>query len=319
MKSYVPITIIIPTYNRAKALANTIKSYLDGNTLPDEILIVDQTIPEHSLSDMGLEWATNIHLLHCNTPSLTKARNIGIANSKNDIILFSDDDVLVDANSVMRFYNKMKQGRVALCAGIDINAKDRNATMIKKFLGTLTGMQCFQKSGGYVVRHTMRGRYALQKNQQSYKTDWAMGYFFGVKKSLIEKWDVYFDERLTGYAYAEDLDFSLRYCNFAKTEKMDCVIDSTIYVKHLATQEWRTPSEKALFYLVANRLYLLYKNFPEYSSWPMEWNNFCYSLMLPKDDRRKFNQIRKICRQNIRDLQMGNISDIFAKIESLKR
>lgn len=319
MKQYVPITIIIPTYNREKVLVDTIKSYLDGDVLPDEIIIVDQTVPARTLSDLGLDGTTIIKLLHCDTPSLTKARNIGMKNSKNDIILFSDDDVLVDADSVMRFYNRMNQERVALCAGVDVNAKGRNTTLTKNIVGTLTGMQRFQQSGGYVVRRTMRGRYALQDNQQSYKTDWAMGYFFGVKKSLIEKWAVFFDEHLTGYAYAEDLDFSMRYCNFAKSEKLDCVIDSTIYVKHLATQEWRTPSEKAMFYLVANRFYLLQKNFPQYSLWPMKWNNFCYSLMLPKEARKKFNEIRKICRQNIRELQMGNINGLYAKVESIKQ
>lgn len=318
MKSYLPVTVIIPTYNRKKVLVDTVKSFLQGEMIPDEIIIVDQNVPALSQNDIAVSEEAHIKLLHCDIPSLTKARNIGIRNSKNDIILFSDDDILLDADSVMRFYNTMKRSTVALCAGVDINST-KSTSLLRKVFGTLTGMQDFLKSGGYVIRHTMRGRYSLREGRKIYKTDWAMGYFFGVKKSLIEKWKIYFDEQLQGYAYAEDLDFSIRYCNSAKSEKLECIINGAIYVNHLATQEWRTPTTKSMYYLVANRLYLLHKNYPNYSLWPMMWNNFCYSFMLPKEQRGKFNAIRKICIQNIGSLQMGKINEVFRKIDDLDK
>ncbi len=318
MKTYLPVTVIIPTYNRKKVLVDTINSFLQWTVIPDEIIVVDQNVPPLSKNDIAVNEEAHIRLLYCDTPSLTKARNIGIRNSRNDIILFSDDDILVDADSMMRFYNVMKHSTVALCAGVDTNSQ-KSSPIINRVFGTLIGMQNFMKSGGYVVRHTMRGRYSLREGRSSYKTDWAMGYFFGVKKTLVEKWQVYFDERLQGYAYAEDLDFTIRYCNSARCENLECVLNCAIYVNHLATQEWRTPTVKNMYYLVANRLYLLHKYYPNYILWPMKWNNLCYSFMLPKEERKAYNAIRRICMQNVDSLRLGEIDEVFREIDSLDK
>ena len=56
----------------------------------------------------------------------------------------------------------------------------------------------------------MRGRYPAPVADMV-ATDWAMGYFFCVRRSCMERWDCWFDENLKRYAYAEDLDVSIRY------------------------------------------------------------------------------------------------------------
>lgn len=315
MRPSVPISIIIPTYNRRDSLINTVNSYLNGKVVPSEIIIVDQTVPALSLDDIITSHQTDMLLLHSDTPSLTRARNIGIKYSKNDIILFSDDDVLVDSNTLSRLYDTMSKDNIALCAGVSSSDQSFQKTNSShKIIGTLAGMQCFWKSGGYVVRHTMRGRYNINIKKNTYNTDWAMGYFFCVKKHLLNKWSICFDENLIGYAYAEDLDFSMRYCNRAKKENYDCIVSKQIYVKHLATQEWRTPSMKAMYFLVANRIYLLHKNYPQYSLWPMRWNNWCYSHVLPQRERKLFSDIRKICLKNIELLYTGQIEEVYEKL-----
>ena len=257
---------------------------------------------------------SNFFLLRSDKPSSTKARNIGIQKSKNDIILFSDDDVLVDPDTVKLFYETMKKSQIALCAGVSVGDRQIRKSLLRKIFGTVVGMQCLWKKGGYIVKHTMRGRYELNDKQNIYNTDWAMGYFFGVKKSLLDKWSINFDEKLIEYAYAEDLDFSLRYCRCAKQEKLGCILNQEIYIKHLATQEWRIPSKKAMYFLVANRLYLFYKNFPGYNLLPMVWNNFCYSFMLGKKEGKIFRKISRICMNNIEQLKDGKIEGVYRSI-----
>ena len=315
MKTCVPITIVIPTYNRKESLINTINSYLEGNVIPSEIIVVDQTIPALTIDDIMIGNQSNIVLIHSDIPSLTRARNIGIKYSTNNIILFSDDDVLVDCETLSKFYNIMSGDQTALCAGVSSDQDSKKKNIVRKIVGTIAGMQCFWKSGGYVVRYTMRGRYELNDKENVYNTDWAMGYFFGVKKDLLNKWMTYFDENLIGYAYAEDLDFSLRYCSYANREGYNCIVDKRIYVKHLATQEWRTPSLKAMYFLVANRIYLLHKIYPKYSLWPMRWNNCCYSLLLPQQERKSFSAIQRICFQNVELLYKGKIKEVYEKID----
>lgn len=312
MKQRVPITVIIPTYNRKSVLVDTVNSFLQGDVIPAEFIVVDQSNPSIVLADVLDVEKWNIQLVHSEIPSLTKARNAGIKQSNNDIILFADDDILVDKNTVKVFHEHMANKQTALCAGMSIGDQKQKSTRAKQVIGTFMGMQCFWKKGGYVVRHTMRGRYSVTAKRKIYQTEWAMGYFFGVKRSLLEKWSVYFDENLIRYAYAEDLDFTMRYCKCAREEKMSCVLDTSIYVNHLVSQEWRTPSQDALFFLVANRMYLLQKNFPNYSRWFMRWNNFCYTMMLPNEAKAIFCDVKSICKNNSKQIREGNIATVLA-------
>ena len=90
-----------------------------------------------------------------------------------------------------------------------------------------------------------------------------MGYFFSVRKSLLEQWECVFDENLSRYAYAEDLDFTARYCMKAHEENLNCIIDPRLYVNHIGSQEWRTPTAEAAKYFVVNRRYLAKKIYPK--------------------------------------------------------
>jgi hypothetical protein len=105
-------------------------------------------------------------------------------------------------------------------------------------------------------------------------TMWAMGFFFVIRKSLTEKWKLKWDEKLAGYAYAEDLDFSYSYYKKAKTENLKCIMSDKVHVKHLASQEYRTPSRKSTFMYVLNRAYLSYKHEMGWKSdLAMKWCN----------------------------------------------
>ena len=41
----IPMSIVIPTYNRTKVLFDTIESLNAGEYVPDEVIVVDQTNP----------------------------------------------------------------------------------------------------------------------------------------------------------------------------------------------------------------------------------------------------------------------------------
>ena len=113
-----------------------------------------------------------------------------------------------------------------------------------------------------------------------------MGYFFCVRRSLMERWNVWFDEEMTRYAYAEDLDFSIRYCTCAKKVGLSCVLEPNIYVHHLASSEWRTPSDEAVGYFVANRRRIARKVYPNRWWYPltMGWFDTLFALTkLPSD------------------------------------
>lgn len=266
-EQYADITVVIPTYNRPGVLKDTVESYLAGRVLPRQIVIVDQTPEPFDPAKIPDRRGVELEVVLCTTPSLTLARNIGARASSNDVILFSDDDIVVDGESIAVLADAMSDDGLALVAGVDIaengvHGSPAKPGLARDVVGTLLGMKKPWRRDGYVVRASMRGRYPIPVPQRV-PTEWAMGYFFCVRRSLMERCDVWFDEGMMRYAYAEDLDFSMRYCACAEKAGLSCVLEPSIYVHHLASSEWRTPSDEAVSYFVANRRRIARKVYPD--------------------------------------------------------
>lgn len=289
-EEYADITVVIPTYNRPEVLKGTIESYLAGRVLPRQIVIVDQTSEPFNPATILDKRGVDIDVVCSAIPSLTLARNIGARVSSNDIILFSDDDIVVNGDSIAVLADTMGDNGLALVAGVDIAENGVHGSPVRlglarDIVGTLLGMKKPWRNDGYIVRASMRGRYPMPVSQRV-PTEWAMGYFFCVRRSLMELWGVWFDEGLKRYAYAEDLDFSMRYCACAKKAGLFCILDPNIYVHHLASSEWRTPSDEAVRYFIDNRRYIARKVYP--GRWwyllTMGWFDTLFALTkLPSD------------------------------------
>lgn len=260
------LTVVIPTYNRPVTLLDTISSYLGGRVLPGQIVVVDQSPNPFDPTVLGDLKGVEIDVIRCDIPSSTLARNIGARASKYDTLLFSDDDILVNEDSISVLSDDMVDTSIALIAGVDIAENAVHGCpapplWYRDVLSFLFGMKKPWCKGGYVIKTSMRGRYPMPVSSRV-STEWAMGYFFCVRRSLMEKWNIWFDEKLERYAYAEDLDFSMRYCSAANDERLAAILEPSIFVHHLGSGEWRTPSEEATRYYIKNRRYLARKNFP---------------------------------------------------------
>lgn len=266
LRKVAPITVVIPTYNRPSDLKGTLASYLSGASVPDQIVVVDQSAVPFDPSDCGFDALTEILVIHASEPSLTRSRNIGAGRARNDVLLFSDDDVRVDECTLQLLSAAMGNDEVALVAALDAADNPRfgggaRGNLIRNIFSMLLGMKHPWRHDGYVISSNMRGRYP-ENAAKRVPTEWAMGYFFCVRRSCMERWDVWFDESLKRYAYAEDLDFSIRYCRRARAEGLRTVLEPALYVNHLASREWRTPSDEAVDYFVRNRRYLAAKLYP---------------------------------------------------------
>lgn len=86
------ISIIIPTINRYVDLQNTLNDLNKQSVTDFEIIIIDQTDKEKSKK---IE-SDKIIYLHKNYKSASKARNEGLLLAKAPIVLFLDDDVIID-------------------------------------------------------------------------------------------------------------------------------------------------------------------------------------------------------------------------------
>lgn len=90
-------SLIIPTRNRPAILADTVASILDGDDVPTELIIIDQSDARHPQLP-ALETERPCTVRYCWSPAVgvSRARNEGIAAAQHDILAFTDDDVLVE-------------------------------------------------------------------------------------------------------------------------------------------------------------------------------------------------------------------------------
>lgn len=308
------IDVIIPTYNRIESLHETLKNICKSKKIPDQIYIIDQTqdIEKKEKIKKIINFFPKLHInyIHLEYPSSTHARNVGIEKSKNQIIVFMDDDVDVYEDT---FYNIDKimceHKNISMIAGINTLSESKK----ESYIGYLFGTKSIKKRNIGHVTYSMLGRFPrnLRCISDFVRTEWAMGYFFVVKRDMIEKYDIKFDEKLQGYAYAEDLDFTYDYYKKSELNNLECVITPLVKVIHNATKEWRIPTKKHTFIYLINRMYLHNKHFGNniYKRLYLNWTNYSMLIykIIHKDNVKDYIEGLKYCKKNKRKIRMGEL------------
>lgn len=93
------IAIAIPTYNRDEILIDTLLNVFSQDLLPDEVLVIDQSNEHRFEVQSKLDsWHKEgrIKYLRQPNPSLPAARNCALRETRCDVVIFIDDDVVLD-------------------------------------------------------------------------------------------------------------------------------------------------------------------------------------------------------------------------------
>jgi len=93
------IAVVIPTFGREQALVDTVRMVLAQDPPADEVLIIDQT-PQHEPTTAAFlayeDCIGAIRWIRQSPPNLPAARNRGLRETSCDIVLFLDDDVILE-------------------------------------------------------------------------------------------------------------------------------------------------------------------------------------------------------------------------------
>ena len=87
----VKLSVIIPNYNRASLIGETIQSILSQTRPPDEIIVVDDGSTDES-RDAIREFVPRVRLITQENKGPATARNRGVAEATGDFIQFLDSD-----------------------------------------------------------------------------------------------------------------------------------------------------------------------------------------------------------------------------------
>lgn len=115
-----PIGIVIPTYRREQVLLDTIHYLLALGPAPVEILVIDQTEHHETATATRLESLAAsgaIRWIRLSRPSITHAMNVGLLESRSEIVLFLDDDIVPGSDLVRAHVEAHAERSVNIVAG----------------------------------------------------------------------------------------------------------------------------------------------------------------------------------------------------------
>ena len=96
MKNYLDMTsLIICSRNRPSMLTDVVQSVFAGTSVPDEFLIIDQSNEPNEYLSRLVSHKCNFRYIWTEDVGISRSRNLGVSEASYDIIIFTDDDVLV--------------------------------------------------------------------------------------------------------------------------------------------------------------------------------------------------------------------------------
>ena len=131
--STLTISCIIPTYNRSKVLCNTISMLLEQSFALDEIIIVDQSkvFDDNSYAQLhSWQKRSKIIWIHQSEVNASLARNKGAIFATSEILLFLDDDIIINSNFIAAHAVNYKNSDVDAISGQILD--DRSKVVYKR-------------------------------------------------------------------------------------------------------------------------------------------------------------------------------------------
>jgi glycosyltransferase involved in cell wall biosynthesis len=93
------ISVIIPNYNRANLIGETLENLLRQTRAPDEIIVIDDGSTDNS-AEVIAAFAPRVRLIQQANAGPAAARNRGLAEASGDYIQFFDSDDLCSLNKL---------------------------------------------------------------------------------------------------------------------------------------------------------------------------------------------------------------------------
>ncbi|NCT00102.1 glycosyltransferase [Candidatus Parcubacteria bacterium] len=207
-------SIIIPTLNRKEILLETLKhlSTLQGDF---EVLVVDQSdepILEKALKDID----QRIRLVRVEEKGLPNARNLGAEEADGEILIYLDDDVLIQNQDFLEAHvHNFQNPLVGAVAGRV--KQPGEGVSIKVIGGIRTALLVVGGSFNYIEKQKVTGM---------------IGCNFSIRKSLVRELGG-FDKGFIGSANLEESDMAIR----VQRAGYEIVFEPQAYLHHLAWQK----------------------------------------------------------------------------------
>ena len=268
-------SVIVATKDRFENVLSCLESVMKQSVLPETFIVVDasekdglQTQLKNKLADSSIE------LIYIKAePGLTRQRNLGIKANRNELVLFLDDDVVLDKKyleQMKRIFSEDKKRKIGGATGFITNTSDYN-----KFSKFIRKLFCLAEIKKGEVKKSWANCGVASEIKEKTEVQWLSGCNQMYRAEVFRK--NLFDESLKGYCYMEDVDFSFR---VGKQYKLIYNPRAKCVHNHLTmpTSRLRKKEKQKMFML--NYYYLFRKNLPQKSSYLFchFWSYFGYLI-----------------------------------------
>ena len=262
----IKISVIIPTYNRNAILCKTLANILSFQHQFDELIVIDQTVEHEPDTQRFLEdliKKNKIRYIFEEFPSTPNAKNIGIKNAEGDIILFFDDDVEINENTIpVHIATLLEPGVGGVTGKVIIQNYYKDGNVV---LGNVIAVKNPLKSSLYFFlrkRASYVSRFGILTDftgDKKLPADTCIGCNMSFKKEVFEKSGL-FDINFTGNAVREETDLSVR----VRRSGYKIIYNPEAHLIHFMSNTGGTrtdSSEKYWFHIFKNQSYFYIKNF----------------------------------------------------------
>ena len=198
------VSVIIPIYNSENYLQKCVESVIKQSYAKIEILLINDGSTDNSgkLCDAYAFQDRRILVIHKKNGGPSDARNIGIENSKGELIFFIDADDFIENNAIELLMEKYSQHGADVIIGNFNNIKNNHST--KNQNGIFPTDKLLVKSD--IINYVRN--YLTKPNKYSLFV-YSWGRLF--KSSVIKNNNIAFDINLRTY---EDVAFNFEYWNY---------------------------------------------------------------------------------------------------------
>lgn len=247
-------SMIIATKDRVATIVGTLESILRQTVVPDELIVVDQSAADETkavvidksrqIKPEGLSRPEIIYILDRGLVGAGAARNVGIKRSRGDILIFLDDDVVLEPDYVEKLLAVYQQDQcVGGVSGIVTNYS--RPPLRERILEEFFYVGPFRDE-----RQRLYWRAQELRQSDPVRIRKVSGCVMSIRRATLnEQW---FDADYMG-AGSEDVELSWRI-----SEQWPIVMAPQARLVHLRTQTG-PPRENWLSYTVKGQYYLFHK------------------------------------------------------------
>ena len=197
-------SVFIPSFRRAAALEDCLKSLGRQTERPTEVLVVwqgDDEVTRDAALRVGNETDLPIRVLHSPEVGVVPAENVALDAAAGEVILLIDDDALAPPDWVKRHLAHYADGRIGAVGGPAINHRPDGSPFPSRSAEPLGRLTWYGKTIGNMYDHPAEWRC-----RPPIEVDHLVGYNLSLRRSAFDR----FEDGLQPYWQLFELDACLQ-------------------------------------------------------------------------------------------------------------